>query len=172
MSLLYLPLATVQYELSLLRRAFNLAVRTGLLLYRPSFPSLRIENARKGFFEHGDYKALVRELPDYLRPIVTFAYYTGWRIPSEVLTLSWTQVDLEAGEVRLEPGTTKSGEGRTFPVGSHPQLASLLREQRERTRETEKPEPKEASRTHLLPMRRRDPVNRGAPQRLRSPGKC
>jgi integrase len=44
-----------------------------------------------------------------------FAYITGWRLKSEVLSLRWSQVDLNAGEVRLEPGTTKNKEGRTFP---------------------------------------------------------
>jgi integrase len=29
--------------------------------------------------------------------------------------MEWRQVDLTAGEVRLEPGTTKNKEGRTFP---------------------------------------------------------
>jgi hypothetical protein len=46
------------------------------------------------------------------RPVVTFAYVTGWRINSEVLPLQWRQVDLKAGEVRLVPGTTKNMEGR------------------------------------------------------------
>ena len=43
------------------------------------------------------------------------AYLTGWRVKSEVLTLEWRQVDFAAGEVRLEPNTTKNKEGRTFP---------------------------------------------------------
>jgi len=41
---------------------------------------------------------------------------TGWRINSEVLTLQWRQVDFNAGTVRLDPGTTKNGEGRVFPM--------------------------------------------------------
>ena len=49
-----------------------------------------------------------------MRPVVTFAYVTGWRINSEVLPLEWRQVDLRVGEVRLDPGTTKNREGRVF----------------------------------------------------------
>ena len=30
--------------------------------------------------------------------------------------LEWRQVDFGAGEVRLDPGKTKNGEGRTFPM--------------------------------------------------------
>jgi len=50
-----------------------------------------------------------------------------------VLTLQWKQVDFEAGEVRLEPGTTKNDEGRTLPFAVLPELEAMLRRQRERT---------------------------------------
>lgn len=49
---------------------------------------------------------------------MTFAYITGWRMGSEILCLQWRQVDVKAGTVRLEPGTTKTGEGRTFYMTS------------------------------------------------------
>jgi len=67
-------------------------------------------------------------LPASLRPIVEFAYITGWRIVSEVLPLEWRQVDFAAGEIRLDPGTTKNGEGRVFPFTDD--LKRLLEEQR------------------------------------------
>jgi integrase len=50
-----------------------------------------------------------------MRGIATFAWITGWRTPSEILPLEWRQVDFVAGEVRLDPGTTKNGDGRVFP---------------------------------------------------------
>jgi integrase len=43
-----------------------------------------------------------------------FAYQTGWRIRSEILSLTWRQVDIDAGTVRLEVGATKTKEGRTI----------------------------------------------------------
>ena len=43
-------------------------------------------------------------------------FITGWRTPSEILPLEWRCVDLHAGEVRLEAGSTKNGEARTFPL--------------------------------------------------------
>lgn len=55
-------------------------------------------------------------LPDDLQPVIEFAYITGWRIASEVLPLEWRQVDFDAGEARLDAGTTKNGEGRVFPM--------------------------------------------------------
>lgn len=56
--------------------------------------------------------ALRDALPDYLKGFVTFGYKTGWRV-SEVTGLTWNQVDLDNGIVRLEPGETKNDEGRT-----------------------------------------------------------
>lgn len=56
------------------------------------------------------------------------------RVPnSEVLTLQWHQVDLHAGIVRPDPGTTKNREGRSFPFSMLPELRDLLEEQRATT---------------------------------------
>src|SRR5712692_8270252 len=52
----------------------------------------------------------------YMRGIAAFACITGWRTPSEILPLEWRHVDMQAGEVRLDAGTTKNGEGRVFPL--------------------------------------------------------
>jgi integrase len=51
-------------------------------------------------------------LPSYLKGFVTFAYKVGWRV-SEIQGLTWSQVDLNHGIVRLEVGETKNAEGRT-----------------------------------------------------------
>ena len=82
---------------------------------------------------HEQLNSVLRRLPSPLRPVITFAYLTGWRIPSEVLTLEWRQVDFHAGEVRLEPGTTKNRDGRVFPIT--PDLKELLEEQRRLAKE-------------------------------------
>ena len=71
---------------------------------------------------------MLQRLPEPVRPVTTFAYITGWRIDSEVLPLEWRQVDFGAGEVRLDPGRTKNGEGRTFPMTRD--LRELLDHQR------------------------------------------
>src|SRR4051794_29169446 len=43
-------------------------------------------------------------------------YLTGWGTDSETLPLEWRNVDFTAGEVRLDPGTTKNKDGRVFPM--------------------------------------------------------
>jgi integrase len=107
--------ATVNRDLITLKRMFSLAVQDGRLLTRPYIPLLKESNIRRGFFEREPFHALVSQLPAYMRGVAEFAYVTGWRTPSEILPLEWRQVDRPAGEVRLDPGTTKNGEGRVFP---------------------------------------------------------
>jgi integrase len=107
---------------------FSLAIEAGKLHHKPHFAMLREDNVRVGFFEREQYEAVLAHLPEGMRPVVTFAYVTGWRINSEVLSLQWRQVDLRVGEVRLDPGTTKNREGRVFYLT--PELHQLLKEQR------------------------------------------
>lgn len=52
-----------------------------------------------------------------------------WRTPSEILRLEWAQVDMEVGEVRLDPGATKNDEGRVFPFTM--ELRRVLEEQQQ-----------------------------------------
>jgi integrase len=108
--------AEINRELALLKRMFSLAMEDGLLFHRPHVPMLAERNARQGFFEPAQLDAVLTHLPKEIRPVIRFAAVTGWRIASEVLPLEWRQVDFAAGEVRLEPGTTKNSEGRVFPM--------------------------------------------------------
>ncbi len=93
-------------------------------------PLLDEDNIRTGFLNAEVFSIVCKHLPAYLQPIATFGYLTGWR-RGEILTLSWRQVDFEAGTVRLEPGTTKNREGRTIFLT--PELLTLLQEQRAKT---------------------------------------
>jgi len=120
--------AEINRELTALKRMFSLAIQAGKLTHKPHFPMLREDNVRKGFLEHEEYLSVLSHLPEPMRPVVTFAYVTGWRINSEILPMEWRQVDLKAGEVRLDPGTTKNREGRVFYLT--PQLKELLTDQR------------------------------------------
>ena len=118
----------INRELTVLKRMFSLAIEAGKLHHKPHFDMLREDNVRVGFFEREQYEAVLAHLPEAMRPVVTFAYVTGWRINSEVLPLQWRQVDLRVGEVRLDPGTTKNREGRVFYLT--PELQQILKQQR------------------------------------------
>lgn len=127
--------ATIQKELAALKRMFTLAVESGLLNNRPHIPSVKVSNARQGFFTDGDLDRVLAKLPAYLRAPTRFAYLTGWR-KEEVLSLTWSNVDFDAGEVRL--WLSKNDEPRVFPFAVLPPLKTLLGEQREQTRELER----------------------------------
>jgi integrase len=118
--------ATINRELSAIKRAFNLAARCTppKVAQVPYIPMLKENNVRKGFIEHEEYSGLLKELPDYLKPVLTFAYFTGWR-KSEILGLKWIQVDMKDGIVRLEPGETKNNDGRTLYM--EPELLEMMK---------------------------------------------
>jgi integrase len=107
--------ASINRELAALKRMFHLAAECTppKASSIPHIPMLKESNPRKGFFEYSEYLALKGALPGYLKPIVTFGYFSGWRI-SEILGLTWDRVDLKQGKVWLDPGETKNEEGRIF----------------------------------------------------------
>jgi integrase len=120
--------ATINRECAALKRMFSLAVKSEKLHRAPHIGMLQEHNVRTGFFEDHQYEAVRAHLPAYAHPVVTFAYITGWRVRSEVLTLQWRQVDFRAGIVRLDPGTTKNLAGRVFVMT--PELRATLEAQR------------------------------------------
>lgn len=90
---------------------------------------LKESNARKGFFEYAEFIALREQFALELQAVLTFGYHTGWR-KNEILSLRWNQVDLNNRTVRLDPGTTKNGDGRTVILEG--ELLELFKQQWER----------------------------------------
>jgi integrase len=119
--------AEINRELAVLRRAFNLAVQANRLVSRPYFPMLKERNTRRGFLEAVQIDAICAALPDALRPVVRFAFATGWRTASEVLPLEWRNVDWAGRCVRLDAHTTKNTEAREFPFTA--EIETLLKDQ-------------------------------------------
>ena len=117
---------------------FSLAMQAGKLLHRPYIPMLREDNVRIGFFERQPFEDVCGHLPEHLRGVVTFAYLTGWRVPSEVLMLQWRQIDMKAGTARLDPFSTKNDEGRLFPFSMLAELRGVLEAQQAATQALER----------------------------------
>ena len=128
--------STINRDLAVLNRMMRLAYEHNKLLRPPVIHKLKEGAPRQGFFEREQFEAVRQYLPADLQVAVTIAYTFGWRMQSEVLTLERRQLDLDAGTLRLEPGTTKNDDGRVVYLTS--ELKSLLAAQLERVRALER----------------------------------
>jgi len=127
---------TIRRELGTLTRMFRLAYENSKLLRLPVVRKPKEGTPREGFFEPDQYDAVRRKLAPDLQAAVAIAYTYGWRMQSEVLTLERRQLDLEAGTLRLDPGSTKNDEGRVIYLT--PEVKALLGAQLERIRAVER----------------------------------
>src|SRR5206468_10745221 len=94
--------ATIRYELVFFGRMFSLAIKAKMLTTKPPLLTIRVENARKGFFEDDQIEKVFVRLPKDLAPAIEFAWRTGWRI-GEIRKLTWTKhVDFNTGVIRLD----------------------------------------------------------------------
>ena len=110
--------ATVNRETSALSRMFHLAIRLERLDNMPRFPERLEENPpRQGFFEHKDYLKVRMNLPPSYQDVLDFAYYSGWR-RREITELTWEEVDLAGGVVRLAPLRSKTKVSRVLPIST------------------------------------------------------
>ncbi len=116
--------ATVNRELAALHRMVRLAGEAGLLSRVRPFPG-RLEESppRQGFFEHAEYLAIREHLPADSADILDFGYHSGWR-RKEITRLTWAEVDLAGGVVRLSPERSKTKTGRLLPLS--PPLRDVL----------------------------------------------
>ncbi len=123
--------ATTRMELSILKRAFKLAVIRGFLPSMPVsvFPTIVVKNTRKGFFEKEQFLSVYRHLDEDMQPLAKFLYLLGWR-RGEALGLEWRHVDLRAGVFRIED--SKNDDPRTIPYYALPELAEIIESQRKR----------------------------------------
>jgi integrase len=118
--------ATINRELAVLRRAYNLGRRNRRILadHQPYIQMLKENNVRKGFVEPAQYEALVRELSKdglWLRTLFECAYTWGFRKGELVISdgkggLTVGQIDFSERLVRLEVGETKNQDGREVPM--------------------------------------------------------
>jgi integrase len=109
--------ATVNREMACFKTIFNKAVNNGKAERNPAqrLKMLKENNERGRVLSPEEYARLLAHCPEQLKPVVKLAYYTGMR-QGEVLGLTWKQVDLKEGFIRLRPEHTKTNEGRLVPL--------------------------------------------------------
>jgi integrase len=121
--------ATINRELSIVQRAFSLGVEQDLIMNQfCKVKKFKEDNACQGFVTQEEFETLCKHLPADVSAPVRFAFETGWRMNSEILTRTWANVDFNSGIIRLESDETKNGESRVFPLTA--KLRKILEEQK------------------------------------------
>ena len=124
--------ATVNRELATLIGMLRLGYERDKVAKLPVIHKLTEAPPRAGFFERADFEAVRRTQRPDLQLAVTIADSYGWRMQSEILTLGFSQIDISAGTMRINPGGSKTGEGRIVYLSSD--VKRMLEEQIERVR--------------------------------------
>jgi integrase len=109
--------STVNRELSTLKTVFNQAMRNGKAEANPvkGVKPFKENNARDRVLSPEEYTRLLDACPTHLKPIVKLAYHSGMR-RGEILGLTWGQVDLREGFIKLEGMDTKTNDPRLVPL--------------------------------------------------------
>ena len=110
--------ATVNRELALLKRMFNLAIEWDLFLDRN--PVCRVKYFKEFSFRRrvvtlGEEEKLIRNASPFLQDLIVFALNTGLRI-GEIFPLQWSHVDLEKDILNVF--APKTGKTRPVPINS------------------------------------------------------
>lgn len=105
--------ASINRELEVMRRLYNLAIREDLVSKNPCWKVKRLaeKNARDRILSTEELEKLVKELPPHAADIVNVATHTGMRA-GEIFGLTWDRVNIREGYVNLTPSDTKTGEAR------------------------------------------------------------
>lgn len=110
--------ATINRDMSALKRAFNLARKATppKITNVPYFPKLKESAPRKGFVIEAQFQKLIANATDlWFRALVSIAYAFGFR-KSELTNLIVEQVNLSERSIRLYRGETKNDDGRFVPL--------------------------------------------------------
>jgi integrase len=137
---------TIANELAVLRRMLRLGYKNRKVAQLPFFPTIKAANVRGIFFADDEFERLIAALPrviaegrnignDWLVPFVIMVRWTGPR-RDELLDADRRQLDLDAGTITLDPGTTKNGEGRVIYLPA--EALAALKAWDEKTRELER----------------------------------
>lgn len=117
--------ASVNREVIGLKTIINRAVRHGKLNHNhlERVKKTPENNVRMKVLTPEEFSSLVDACPPHLRPVVVTAYYMGMR-RAEITELTWKEVDLQKGFIRLSAARTKTDYARVIPI--HPTVRAML----------------------------------------------
>jgi integrase len=121
---------TIRKAAGRVRQFFNAAKRRGLVSFNPfDFLPATVQavHERFHFVSREDARRVLDACPDVQwRVIFSLARYGGLRCPSEIMALTWGDVDWDRGRIRI-PSPKTAGQGkasRTIPM--FPELRPIL----------------------------------------------
>jgi integrase len=108
---------TINRELALLKNVFSKAIEWEKVIDNPvkKVRLFREDNARTRFLTDEEETTLLAWCGPQLKPLVITAMHTGFRA-SELLSLTWQDVDFKRGVVTVRAGYVKNGESRSVPM--------------------------------------------------------
>jgi len=118
-------LSTINRELIVLKRMFNLAIEWGLTGSNPvrGVKFFRVNNEPMRILTEEEFSKLYDYSADHLRPILLCAISTGMR-KSEILNLKWQDVDFHSDAITVRD--SKNFDFRVIPINET--LKSVLNE--------------------------------------------
>lgn len=109
---------TINYELTVMSHAFNLATREWEITNDNPVQKVareKVRNQVERWLTDEEEERLISASPDWLRSIITFAIYTGFR-EGEILGLKWSQVDFRRKEITISE--QKNDQTDTLPLNN------------------------------------------------------
>ena len=132
-------IGTLRIELSLLHRAYHLAVKKKRFSSR-SVPDIELpppdpSAVRKGFFRRATVEKLCGHLPDAIADVVLFLFFCPWRVGA-ARRLEWRDYDPHEQTLTLRPELNKTGYELQIPVDPQhtPELMAVIERQQARRR--------------------------------------
>lgn len=116
----YISNTTINRDIEVLRKMFNIAIDNGWLLKNPcgKIKKLREQNILERYLTPEEEISLLTACKghyEYMKPIIQFALNTGMR-KEEILSLTWKCVNFENKKITLLD--TKNGKKRYIPINS------------------------------------------------------
>jgi len=118
--------STVNRDVSNLRAMLNKAVEHAKIEVNPigRIKLLEENNVRERVLSQDEFESLHLHCPPSLKGIVLIGFYLPMR-QAEILNLTWKEIDLKMGFIRLGGERTKNKIGRNIPL--HPRIIEFLR---------------------------------------------
>lgn len=120
--------ATINWEMSTVSKLFGVLIENELAETNPARLLKRLSvksGQREVYLSFNDVSRIVQECPDWFKPLVWTAYYSGMR-RGEILNLKRTSVNLNKRMIYLRPDQTKEGNHKRIPI--HHDLVPILKE--------------------------------------------